>query len=346
MIVKKILIFNPSFIGDAILTTPLIKACKDYFDNPIIHFCVRDGYEKLFIGLPFIDRVIPFDKRGKDKGLKGILTLRGYLKKALYDIIICPHRSIRSSLIVNFVGSKVTLGFKDSAFSFLYKKKVVRDLHVHEVYRNLQLLKPLLSNSYDNIIKDINSLYVAKNNKYEVNVKSFIDVIKGNYILAGIHATSNWKTKMWPSDRFAALINKLYEYKIISVLFSSLQERNIISHIVQHIKVPFINMAGLLDLDELSSAIANLDLFITNDSGPMHIAAAHKIPVVAIFGPTIPQFGFTPFGCKYKIVEDTSLSCRPCSLHGGMTCPEKHFTCMLNISVDTVLESVIELINK
>jgi len=102
------------------------------------------------------------------------------------------------------------------------------------------------------------------------------------------------KQKCGQSERFAALINKLYEYKIISVLFSSLQEREIISHMVQHIKVPVINMAGLLDLDELSSAIANLDLFITNDSGPMHIASAHKIPVVAIFGPTIPQFGFTP----------------------------------------------------
>ena len=201
-------------------------------------------------------------------------------------------------------------------------------------------------NNYENIIKDISSLYVAKNKEYAFTFKSFINVIKGNYTLAGIQATSNWKTKMWPSERFVALINKLYEYNIISVLFSSLNELDTISHMTQYIKVPFINMAGLLSLDELSSVIANLDLFITNDTGPMHIAAAHKVPVVAIFGPTIPQFGFTPFGCKYKIVEDTALYCRPCSLHGGIKCPEKHFKCMLNISMESVLKYVIELINK
>jgi heptosyltransferase-2 len=346
MIVKKILIFNPSFIGDTILTTPLLKVCKDYFDNPIIHYCVRFGYEKLFMGLPFIDKVILFDKRGKDRGVKGILKLRKYLKEELYDIIICPHRSIRSSLIVNLAKAKATIGFGDSVFSFLHKKKVVRDLQIHEVYRNLQLLKPIIGNNYENIIKDISSLYVAKNKEYAFTFKSFINVIKGNYTLAGIQATSNWKTKMWPSERFVALINKLYEYNIISVLFSSLNELDTISHMTQYIKVPFINMAGLLSLDELSSVIANLDLFITNDTGPMHIAAAHKVPVVAIFGPTIPQFGFTPFGCKYKIVEDTALYCRPCSLHGGIKCPEKHFKCMLNISMESVLKYVIELINK
>jgi heptosyltransferase-2 len=346
MIVKKILIFNPSFIGDAVLTTPLLKICKDYFTNVQIHFCVRYGYEKLFIGLPFIDRIISFDKRAADKGIKGIFKLRQIIKEQKYEFIICPHRSMRSALIVNLNKAQVTVGFGGTAFSFLFKKRVPRNLQLHEVYRNLQLLKPLMEDDFGNVIKSVDKLYVAENKKYYGKFKYFTDVIKDSSKLVGIQATSNWKTKMWPLERFAALINKLYEYDIISVLFSSAKELNIIENMSQYINVPFINLAGLLELDELSSAIKNMDLFITNDTGPMHIAAAHKIPVVAIFGPTVPEFGFAPFGCTHKIIEDPTLDCRPCSLHGGNRCPKKHFKCMLNLTIDRVLENALDLLNR
>lgn len=346
MIVKKILIFNPSFIGDAVLTTPLLKICKDYFANAHIHFCIRYGYEKLFIGLPFIDKIIPFDKRVDEKGIRGIFKLRKIIKEEKYDIIICPHRSIRSALIVNLNKAQVTVGFSSTVSSFLFKKRVRRNLQLHEVYRNLQLLKPLMEDNFANVIKEVNKLHVAENKKYYGKFKYFTDVIKGESKLVGIQATSNWKTKMWPFERYAALINRLYEYNIISVLFSSTKEINIIENMSQYINVPFINLAGLLELDELSSAIKKMDLFITNDTGPMHIAAGHKIPVLAIFGPTVPEFGFIPFGCTHKIIEDTTLGCRPCSLHGGNRCPKKHFKCMLNLTTDRVLENALGLLKR
>mgnify|MGYP005809448227 CR=1 FL=1 len=346
MIVKKILIFNPAFLGDAILVTPLLKICKDYFNSPVIHFCIRGGYEKLFEGLSFIDKIIPFYKRGKDKGIKGIISFSKYLREESYDIIICTHRSIRSILIVHLAKSQLTVGFKNATLSFLLNKKIVRDLHGHEVYRNISLLRPLMGKDYDYVIKNIHSLYVAKNKEYFIKFKYFINAIKGTMKIAGIQATSNWKTKMWPLNRFADLINKLYKRNILSIIFSSPSEIDIIQEMSSFIKVPFISLAGILELDELSSAINNLDLFITNDTGPMHIAAAYKIPIIAIFGPTIPKFGFTPFGCTYNIIEDTTLKCRPCSLHGGAKCPEKHFKCMLNVSVNAVLENAIRIINK
>lgn len=125
--------------------------------------------------------------------------------------------------------------------------------------------------------------------------------------------------------------------KILIFNLSFFSEIDIIKKIYPYIKVPFINLAGLLTLNELSSTIKNLDLFITNDTAPMHIVAAHKIPVVAIFGPTVPEFGFIPFGCTHKIIEDTTLGCRPCSLHGGNKCPKGHFKCMRDIHLEVVI---------
>ena len=106
-----------------------------------------------------------------------------------------------------------------------------------------------------------------------------------------------------------------------------------------------MNAAGRLSLLQSAALAARCASFVSNDTGMGHVAAAMGTPVVAIFGPTVPAFGFKPHGADHQIVE-TSLSCRPCSSHGGNKCPIGTHDCMRNISVNQVMNTVTVLLGK
>ncbi len=341
---KKILVFNPSFLGDSVLTTPLLKAVKHYYKNSEIFFCVRPEYAELFEGLPYLKEVIKFDKRNSFKGLKGIFAFKKLLKNYNFNLIISAHKSFRSTLAVNLSGAETTVGFKESKLSFLYNYKITRDMSIHEVQRNLMLLSPLIDKFNRESVFEIGGnpeTYLDKQVYFEIKD----DLIKKseNMKLAGICPASVWKTKMWPAEKYSELINSLYEKGIKSVIFGAKNERRIIENVIENVKVPFINF-NRYSLKELTAGIKSVDVVVANDSGPVHIAVSQNIPVVAIFGPTVKSLGFYPYSKKSKVVENENLNCRPCGLHGGNNCPEKHFKCMLDIGVSQVLNSLPEVI--
>ena len=102
-----------------------------------------------------------------------------------------------------------------------------------------------------------------------------------------------------------------------------------------------MNWAGETSLKELIAAISRCSVFLTNDSGPMHVAVASGIPTVAIFGPTTRELGFFPYGKGHTVIEK-NLECRPCGLHGAKECPLGHFQCMRQITPDEVFAAVRE----
>ena len=106
------------------------------------------------------------------------------------------------------------------------------------------------------------------------------------------------------------------------------------------------NLAGKTSLTDLMALMRHFKLFITNDSGPMHIAAAFGVPVLAVFGPTTKELGFFPYGKGHRVIEVKGLECRPCALHGGKKCPLKHFKCMNDISVDEVFKNAKEMLKE
>jgi len=119
-------------------------------------------------------------------------------------------------------------------------------------------------------------------------------------------------------------------------------EIKVINNKIVSIKHPIeiINNSGKTSIIETTRLIDKYDLLITNDTGIMHIGAARKLPIVAIFGSTVSSFGFAPFGTKYKICE-VDLKCRPCTHIGQKECPKKHFNCMKLLKPEMVLEAVI-----
>ena len=167
--------------------------------------------------------------------------------------------------------------------------------------------------------------------------------IKENNLLIGINPGSVWPTKRWWPQRYAKLLNLLVKMDCKPVIFGSKNDVPVVNRIVNEIssqtRENIINLAGKTSLKQLSALISNCRIFVSNDSASMHIAVAHKIPVIALFGPTTTQIGFYPYG-ENNLVIEKKLPCRPCGLHGGYKCKLKTHECMSAIKVDEVLEAV------
>jgi len=328
MATLNILIFNPSYLGDSVLTTPLIKAVRKKMPESRITFCVRPENAPLFEGLDFIDEVIVFNKRGSESGLKGILSFARKLKKMNFDLVMSPHMSLRTSLTLFLAQIPERLGFVESAFSALYTMSCAKDLTYHEVERYILLYKRYFGEFPDEAIQP------------EVFVdKELADKYKPMFGKkpVGINCGSVWNTKKWPAEKFAAVADNLKERGYTPVIIGSEQDREDTERLKASAKHEHIDMCGKTELKELPALISNFKYLITNDSGPMHIAAATDVPCVAIFGPTVKELGFTPYDEKSLVAEIEGLSCRPCGKHGGHKCPKGHFRCMEEITPENVL---------
>jgi heptosyltransferase-2 len=155
------------------------------------------------------------------------------------------------------------------------------------------------------------------------------------------------RTKQWPVDYFALLIRKLQKsFKVKFLLLGSKDELESCAEIEKQIKSNIINWCGKTSLLETAALLRNCNLLICNDSGLMHMATTFDLDIVAIFGPTVREFGFFPFSEKFQVIEHSNLNCRPCSYHGTNSCPKGHFRCMKEILPDQVFQSVIKFIPK
>ncbi|MCD8554427.1 lipopolysaccharide heptosyltransferase II [Seleniivibrio sp.] len=322
----KILIFNPSFLGDSVLTTPLIQAVKAKYPEAQISFCVRPEYVPLFDGLAEISEVIPFDKRRSYSGLSGIFRFAKYLEQRGFDIVLTPHKSFRTNLTLWLAKIPVRVGFVESAFSALLTSSCARYMDLHEVQRNLTL--------YEAAFGEYPAKYPLK---VVIDQEKKAEFAKLGENLIGIAPGSVWATKMWPAERFAEVADRLKEDGYTPVIIGAPEDVPAAEKLMKAAKYEHINMCGKTSLKELPALIANFGFMVTNDSGPMHIAVAAGVRCIAIFGPTVKELGFTPYDEVSRVAEVAGLNCRPCGLHGSRKCPKKHFRCMLEISTQDVL---------
>lgn len=334
---EKFLIIQTAFIGDVILALPLVQVLRRNFPNSKIDFMLIPKTSELLKNHPDVDEVIIFDKKGRDKGLSGLIKISKIISAKNYDVAIIPHRSFRSAVIPFLAGVKIRIGFDKSPFKFLYTN-VVNYKKIHEIERNLSLLEPLgvKVNS-----KEFPNLFPSDDDKNYID-KILSDV---NSKLVGVAPGSIWATKRWLKERFAELVGLLVKDGFAVVLIGGAEDFELCEEIKKYSDSKNVyNFCGKLNLLQSAELIRRCILLVSNDSAPMHIAVAMRTPVVAIFGPTVPEFGFYPYGEKDKIVQVENLYCRPCGIHGGRKCPEGHFKCMRLIDTKTVYEEVKNLI--
>jgi len=343
--IKKILFIHTAFPGDIILAIPLLTAI-DKFLHPdkLVVLSTPEG-KSILKNIPFISDFIIYDKKRSDSGPAGFLKTLKRIKNFSpdsFDLAIIPHRFFRSALLAFMARIKNRIGFIESRYLLtphLYTEKISRDTHLHEIERDLMLLLPFAGRDELFCYAKENSGVIPWSEEDEKCVSSLL-CNRGfkNYIV--VAPCSKWYTKAWPEEYFIKLIKMLISEGHRIVLTASPDRKDLAkcSFIEENISDKnLLNAAGKTSFCELSFLISKASLMITNDSAPMHVGASLDIPLIAIFGSTVKEFGFYPFSRSSHVIEK-NLKCRPCGLHGKASCPKKHFKCMLKITPDELYQ--------
>ncbi len=337
MQIKKILLIQTAYIGDVILTTPLIRWAKTGLNYPQTHIVVIPTAKNIVENNPFVDKIIVYDKRGKDKGLAGLISLARQLKKENYCLVISPHRSLRSALIARLTGAARRIGFNTSSGAFFYTDKIKYNQNSHEIDRNLSLLKFARLN-----ITDRHPQVFPDHDDEKLIITLFSEhAIKPHIAPVALAPGSVWFTKKWPEEYYRELVKLLVEHGLTVFLTGGAADKECCARVKSGIDGQVINLAGELTLRQSAALYKKCAVLVCNDSGAMHLAVSVKTPVIALFGPTVPSFGFSPFGEKNTILEH-QLSCRPCGIHGGNKCPIGTHECMQAIHPSLVFQSVLK----
>jgi heptosyltransferase-2 len=338
---KRILIIQTAFIGDVILSTPLIKVLRKTFPDAFISFLLIPETENALENNPRLDQVFVYDKR-KKSGVGGFFKMVSRIKQGRFDLAVLPHRSLRSALLAYFSGIPKRIGFDRAAGSFLFTKRVTYKTNLHEVDRNLSLLSDFALDPEDTSPE----LFPSSDDfSYARKLLSDSCITEGERIVA-IAPGSVWATKRWLPERFAEAADLLVkEAEIKVVLLGSREDRSLCEAIAGSMKGEPVIVAGKTSVLQSAAMVSLCTVLLSNDSAPVHMASAMKTPVVAIFGSTIPEFGFAPYGVDQLIIQKL-LHCRPCGIHGRRKCPEKHFRCKQDISTSEVYEAVLSLLGK
>ena len=328
---KNALVLQTSFLGDSLLTLPLLRRLKESLPGARVSVLTLPKNADVFRNNPWVDEVLLDDKRGEHGGLLGPWKMAAELRKRGFDLAVIPHRSFRSALVAWLAGIPRRVGFAASAGRFLLTDAVPFAWLTHDLERNLALARPLGGESKASAGE---GRYVAPPPASAALAARLAEAgISPGARLAGVHPGAAWATKRWLPERFAELCRRLKAEGLTPVLVGGPGDAALGGEIAGASGA--VNLVGKTDLEELKSLMGRLSLFVTNDSGPMHLAAAAGVPVVAIFGATTRELGFFPYGSGHRVVE-APLACRPCGLHGAKSCPEGHFLCMRLLSVDAV----------
>ena len=324
--INKILIIRLSSLGDILITTPFVRAIKTQFPNMKIDMLIREEYADVIKLNPYLDSKLFFKKNDKDYN-----RLVEQLRDSRYELIIDLQNNLRSKKISSSLNIK-TVKFNKRSFD--------KFLLVNFKINRLKEAPPIpirYANTIQNIKLDEQGLDLFTD-------KSANTVLVGKNNLIGFCPGARHFTKRWLKEYFIELGNKLVENGYTLVLFGGKIDKEICAELVDKIS----GTINLSNNDELLQTAADMKLcraIVCNDSGLMHTASATGTKVIAIFGSTVKEFGFTPFNCDHLILENNLLTCRPCSHIGRSDCPKKHFECMKSIKPEFVLEQLKSFLN-
>ncbi len=333
--------FQTAFLGDLILTLPLLQVLKARIPAVRTTTVTIPLAAGAILHHPDVDDRIVYDKKGSERGLRCALRLARRLREERFDVALIPHRSIRSALLCRLARIPRRIGFSTSAGRFLLTDVVQYERDSHEIMRNLSLLKPL---GIRTETRELPRLYPDAADR-EVVEKFFVShagLDSGKLI--AVAPGSVWNTKRWPEEKFAGLVRDLTAGGYSVVLVGGSEDSALCGCLEAGLAGSSVaSAAGLMSVLQSAELIRRSRVLVSNDSAPVHIAVAVGTPVVALFGATIPGFGFAPAGPSDIVMETTGLTCRPCSIHGGEKCPIGTFDCMNRINVRDVQERAVSL---
>jgi len=378
----KILVTQTIFLGDLVLTIPLLQHLRSAYPDMTIDVLVMKGMENLLVSHPVISSVVVYDKLGGEKGWRGVWRLGHRLRQERYSLAIVLPGSVRTALAVHLariprrIGTDQSsglllfaervkfpqelksspharpvlfaeriwraLGGRGSFLSPLFTDVVSLNPECDVIRRHLQLLSPLGIQIEEALLQP--KLYPSHTDQERVD--GFLSGKPSGSLIA-VAPGSVWATKRWPLDHYESLIASLTQGGCTVVLIGGREDAELCERLAQQFPSDkVVNACGQFTPLQSAEMLRRCRVLVTNDSAPMHLAAAVGTPCIAIFGPTVPEFGFAPLGGRHVILEKKSLWCRPCTTHGGNRCPIGTHECMTGISVNEVSRAVFRFLEQ
>lgn len=326
------LVIQTAFLGDVVLTTPLLAALAARH-GPVDVVTTPHG-ASLLETHPAVRTVLPYDKRGIDRGWPGVRTLAERLRRERYARAYLPHRSLRTAALAFLARIPSRIGFS-GGWSFLYTESLPKPRTGHEADRLLALAKQP-PGAYPPLLRP-----TAEDQRKADELLADAGPNPGPFV--GLAPGSIWGSKRWPyyAELAARLANRVGVAVVGGVDDVALGTAIVAA--VGRSGGRAVNSCGKLTLRQSAALIGRAQLLVTNDSAPLHLATAMGTPCVALFGPTVTAFGFGPVRAGDIALGVEGLLCRPCSAHGPRECPLGHHRCMRELTVEAVTRAIEEM---
>lgn len=338
--VGKILIRGTNWIGDAVMSIPAMREVRSLFPSAHITLLVRPWVCDVYGDVEFIDEILVYDKQGIHRGPRGLLRLAANLKQRRFDLALLLQNAFEAALLAWLACIPLRVGYARDGRGFLltHPLKIDPELHsVHQVYYYLGILRaagwlsqrPWTIDPYPIDIR----IGVRDADRRAADALLQAAGVGTDRPLVGINPGAHYgSAKRWFPERYAAVADALAErYGLRAVIVGSAREVGIAGEIARRMKSAPVVLSGRTSLGQLMALIERCRLFITNDSGPMHLAAALDVPQVAIFGST-SEVATGPLSRKAEVLRHP-VHCSPCFLR---RCPTD-LKCMAGVTVEQVL---------
>jgi len=351
---QRILVVQPSWVGDAVMATPTLRALRLRFPDAQISYLMRRYVKPIYSGMPWADKLITY-RTGKTKAKAGkgqFFDLAARLRKREFDLAVLMPNSFKSALICKMAGIKRVVGYERDGRGFLLTDKLLpvkdRGKFVPSPIVKYYLgLAAYLGSSDRNMKLELFVTDSERREAEEILGRAGVDLAlnrpaaNGSSPLIMLNPGAQYgAAKCWLPEYFAQLADRLIDEMNATILISSApKERRIVDGVMYKMKHSAIDLgrAGLT-LGALKEITRRCDLMVTNDTGPRHIAAAFDVPVVTIFGPTHPEWTEIYFEKERKV--SVPVFCGPCQ---KKTCPLDH-RCMTRLTPGMVFERAGELL--
>ena len=350
---ERILVVQPSWVGDAVMATPTLRALRLLYPAAQISYLMRRYVKDLYAGMPWADRLLTH-RTGKTtaKAGKGTFDLAGRLRSGKFDLAVLLPNSFKSALICKMAGVGRIVGYDRDGRGFLLTDRLIPAKEKGKfvpspiIHAYMALARYLGSDSRD-LRMELFVTDAERRAADDVFARCGLDPAlerphsAGRPPLVLLNPGAQYgAAKLWKAEHFAAVVDRFVDELGATVLLSATpKERHIVEAIRGHMRRPAVDLsvAGMT-LGSLKEVVRRCDLMVTNDTGPRHVAAALGVPVVTVFGPTFPEWTDIYYPAERQV--SVPVFCGPCQLK---VCPLDH-RCMTGVTPAMVWDASLQLL--
>ena len=343
---RNILVINLMHLGDLLLTTPVLRTLRANYPKAKITLLADLKLADTVSENKYIDECMFLDKKGKDNHFAPFVRFIQRVRQKHFDLVINLHRNERASALAAFSGGKEIVGYSKPFFSLFFKKVLInKKAQMHQIHSHFEVLKEAAGvTKIDDGGLEMWLPKAAKKSAKKIWQSNFSPKDK----VVAFNIGASWLGKRWLDTYFARCADDLIEHNYTVLFLGGTMDVEIVEKCIAQMEHRTSEklrvLTGKLTLGELGGVLANCCLFITTDSGPMHVGVAMNVPIVTMFGAS-PVPGFYPYDAKDILIKSPA-PCHPCDIQ---ICPkrgEEHMKCMKSIPPAAVLKYAYEQLER